>query len=578
MNDINMNDNFALDKMKAFEEAVDKEMAKLQNDEKEKELAEKKTIILESAFEWGENPEMYETVKVSYNNKYVPDLEAFSKMKSLEIGYNYSGALPVNSIEFVSEITINQCRTWKEISRFPFEDLEKLDIRLEPYEESVVIDAPELKSLKISFEEYVGGVTLSDMNLDLSGCPNLAELIINSPAKIDLSSIGKLEHLETLVLNYFPLEDLRCLGCYPSLKKLVIDSCKLKSLDGIENLPNLEYVDLRRNEIKEYRKCESLKRLKYLNLTSNPITSDPTVKLDYTNAEIIITAYDNLLSKYSNAGFEKACREQYREDKVDINLIPRIQREKYLGSRRQPNYNRIKGRMQESFQESLLNDDIWRNEISPDEAIKLKQELYTICIKKYPFLFIDGVAKRKLDLEMTRFCLAFPQNSMSFMTRYNIFNISVDFWDGDGSIDILENDEYIDRDLAKDFLTRLARKHFYLLDKNIDVRIVKKYNRPVNLLNLVYPILVAILCSEKNLNGQGKMCICDFYPDGYLCAEYVEDKMLDMAVSEGANTIFLRNIQLKTWEERTIGPYKTINFFFVDTIDQLLEEVNFECH
>jgi len=90
----------------------------------------------------------------------------------------------------------------------------------------------------------------------------------------DIKGLGKLTHLEVLILNDIEIIDfseIEGLEKLITLQALYLRDNKIKDIKGLENLVNLEILDLSGNQIEEIKGLNSLTNLKTLKLGRNQI-------------------------------------------------------------------------------------------------------------------------------------------------------------------------------------------------------------------------------------------------------------------------------------------------------------------
>jgi len=132
---------------------------------------------------------------------------------------------------------------------------------------------------------------------DLGECSQLTELSLDWSTKVtDLSFIGRLEHLEILVINDFPnAHDLAPLSQCTSLRMLhfsggMWNKNTASSLAPLADLPNLEFLALWNLKVSEsIRPLHKFKNLRYLEISSQ----FPTEDLAFLKAKMPNTECEN---------------------------------------------------------------------------------------------------------------------------------------------------------------------------------------------------------------------------------------------------------------------------------------------
>ena len=113
----------------------------------------------------------------------------------------------------------------------------------------------------------------------------------------DLSDLGKLTYLETLVIEGVNVDslqmlstmiqlknlsisgtplsatDLNMIGALPNLEFLILTNCSLTNISGLQNATRLVNLDLRNNAIKDLSALSFMEKLTNLNLSSNALTN-----------------------------------------------------------------------------------------------------------------------------------------------------------------------------------------------------------------------------------------------------------------------------------------------------------------
>lgn len=181
---------------------------------------------------------------------------------------------------------------------------------------AIAVDANGLVSLPSYFSYIVGGVieevTISDSVLDgyyrqlLNMEPSdklftddlwtITSLTVPKGVK-DLTDLGRLTYLETLVIDGLNIDglqmlsaltqlkdltirgcplsaaDLSVIGALPNLENLVLTNCSLTNISGLSNASRLISLDLSNNAIKDLSPLSFMEKLTTLNLSSNALTN-----------------------------------------------------------------------------------------------------------------------------------------------------------------------------------------------------------------------------------------------------------------------------------------------------------------
>ena len=135
----------------------------------------------------------------------------------------------------------------------------------------------------------------------------------------DLSDLGKLTFLETLVIEDVNVEnlqmlstmtqlknltvrgcplaatDLRIIGTLPNLESLILSNCSLTNISGLQNASRLVTLDLSNNAIKDLSGLSFMEKLTTLDLNSNALTNlSPLSAL--SNLTTLNVSYNSLSS------------------------------------------------------------------------------------------------------------------------------------------------------------------------------------------------------------------------------------------------------------------------------------------
>ena len=110
---------------------------------------------------------------------------------------------------------------------------------------------------------------------DLRKFDGLLSLSIHSSTNLDLSILGELTTLKTLVLSgcTIPPAVLEAICTLPDLEHLELAGCAISNINSLVGLMKLEYLDLTNNSVSDLTAISALTELRDLYLTNNPVKS-----------------------------------------------------------------------------------------------------------------------------------------------------------------------------------------------------------------------------------------------------------------------------------------------------------------
>lgn len=110
---------------------------------------------------------------------------------------------------------------------------------------------------------------------DLRSFDGLLSLTIHSSNELDLSVLGELTTLKTLILSGCTVSPavLETICTLPDLEHLELAGCAISSINPLVGLMKLEYLDLTNNSVSDLTAISALTELKDLYLTNNPVKS-----------------------------------------------------------------------------------------------------------------------------------------------------------------------------------------------------------------------------------------------------------------------------------------------------------------
>ena len=177
---------------------------------------------------------------------------------------------------------------WKSLSENEWNHIAGLSLRtLRVYVDTLParIAMPELRELNVSVREAAltpmeievlraGGARRT---IDLSGCPVLESLSIWHAPDLEVGCFSQMPSLKKLVLYGTVLSDLNPLQ-EMSLTSLSLSRCALNDVSSLNRIETLESVDLAYNEIETAAALCALPHLQKLNLRNNPLKDEAAIR------------------------------------------------------------------------------------------------------------------------------------------------------------------------------------------------------------------------------------------------------------------------------------------------------------
>lgn len=235
---------------------------------------------------------------------------------------------------------------WKSLSENEWNHIAGLSLRtLRVYVDTLPerIAMPELRELNISVREAAltpmeievlrAGGTRS--KIDLSGCPVLESLSVWHAPDLDVGCFSQMPSLKKLVLYGTVLSDLNPLQ-EMSLTSLSLSRCALNDVSSLNRIETLESVDLAYNEIETAAALCALPHLQKLDLRNNPLKDEAAIRNLFRGQELIISEHDYLLRRIQRDISSMklfAGRDLYNDLRKSITSPPRSLRDRALAQK-----------------------------------------------------------------------------------------------------------------------------------------------------------------------------------------------------------------------------------------------------
>ncbi|MBE6920224.1 MAG: leucine-rich repeat domain-containing protein [Ruminococcaceae bacterium] len=132
---------------------------------------------------------------------------------------------------------------------------------------------------------------------DLSLLTFLDTLVMEEPNLNGLQMLSSMTQLKNLFISGCPLSaaDLSIIGALPNLESLILNNCSLSNISGLSNASRLVNLDLRSNAISDLSPLSFLEHLSVVNLSSNALTNiSPLSALE--NLTALDVSYNSLTS------------------------------------------------------------------------------------------------------------------------------------------------------------------------------------------------------------------------------------------------------------------------------------------
>lgn len=219
--------------------------------------------------------------------------------------------------------------------------LRTLGVNADSLPERIVM--PDLRELSISVRETsmtpievevlrAGGARRT---IDLSGCPALESLSVWHAPDLDVGCFSQMPSLKKLVLYGTVLSDLNPLQ-EMSLTSLSLSRCALNDVSSLNRIETLESVDLAYNEIETAAALCALPHLQKLDLRNNPLKDEAAIRNLFRGQELIISEHDYLLKRIQRDISSMklfAGRDLYNDLRKSITSPPGSLRDKVLAQK-----------------------------------------------------------------------------------------------------------------------------------------------------------------------------------------------------------------------------------------------------
>lgn len=132
---------------------------------------------------------------------------------------------------------------------------------------------------------------------DLSRLVYLESLTLNNPKIDGLQALSALTQLKELTIQGCPLSaaDLTIIGSLPKIETLILTNCSLSNISGLSNATQLVKLDLSSNAIKDLSPLSFMGQLSELYLNSNAVTNLSALSA-LENLSILDVSYNSLTS------------------------------------------------------------------------------------------------------------------------------------------------------------------------------------------------------------------------------------------------------------------------------------------
>lgn len=487
-----------------------------------------------------DNPEKYKYLSVSVSPVNDVQFKVFTNIEGVFIGNTYKGDLSFVNNWNLKRLIINQERSWEEISSLNLKTVESLDIRISDVGNCRRIDAPALRNLTISFNEF-SEINRVETYIDLSGLNNLERLVIKN-GRIKLDNLGDLPALKSLSIYNINIGNLKWVSKYKTLESLVVSGCNLKDVSGVEHLERLRKLDLNRNNIKSIMPVSSLYNLEYLNIYRNDIADVyefiDGLKLDsYVYSEEEFAVHTLIHSSISDISRACDCAEKYSS--IPIDKIPFLYRKTEEQCRSLAPMERIQKYYQLLFLEDL-------NRITPENCHKIysyniKSEYINRMMTLFPFLRVPESIMKEIEQEKEHFCEKYTDSTQIVIAADNVFAITVNQHErGEEGSDIVVNSKG-KTELLKQLIFEIWEKYvqdYEIRDYCFNIEIQAKYSQVYYITDIAITVVYAMLLAIENKLDVKRVLVGTF-GIGENCEKPVQEKYLYMAKQEGADKVVL---------------------------------------